>query len=135
MNSNHEIVTTNTSATKFNLGVLLVVLVLISSCAGITETECRYTNFATLGYDDANKGRMRAQFNKYQEKCLSYDIDISDEIVLYDYGRERGLLGFCESVRYSSQCDRGGDPGLKSSLLIPTEMIRLRQEIPPVNIR
>ncbi len=114
---------------------IILVLALLASCSIITETECRYGNFATLGYDDASKGRMRSHFTKYHEKCLSYDVDIEDELVMYDFGRERGLLSYCESVRVSRQCDRGGSHGLKSSLLIPTEMIRLQQDIPPVQVR
>jgi hypothetical protein len=115
--------------------ITIILLALISSCTALTETECRFADFAALGYSDANKGRMRSHFERYHEKCLSYDIDIEDELVMYDYGRERGLLSYCESVRFSRQCDRGNSAGLKSSLLIPTEMIRLRQEVPPVQVR
>ncbi|MFV2059596.1 MAG: DUF2799 domain-containing protein [Gammaproteobacteria bacterium] len=110
-------------------------LALLSGCSGLTKTECRLADFSALGYADASKGRLRDHFERYHEKCLSYDIDIADELVMYDYGRERGLLSYCENVRVSRQCDRGNAVGLKSSLLIPTEMIRLRQEVPPVQVR
>lgn len=105
----------------------------LSACSVITETECRFANFAELGYADASKGKLREHFNKYQEKCLSYNIDLSEEIVMYDLGRERGLHNYCNSVKFSSQCDRGNNGGnVKSYLHINAEMLRLRSGLPNV---
>lgn len=111
----------------------LGLVVISSGCSTITENQCRFADFAELGYVDASKGRLREHFNKYQEKCLTYDIDLSEEIVMYDFGRERGLSNYCNSVRYSSQCDRGsGTPKVKSPQHITAEMLRLRTSIPKI---
>jgi len=118
------------------LSFLFTLLTLFTACATvISEDECRYANFATIGYDDASKGRLRDHFNNYHKKCLTYEINIAEEIVMYDFGRERGLLGYCENVRVSSQCNRGSGRGLKSYLLIPTEMLRLNEMVPPAIAR
>ena len=111
----------------------LALLVVSSGCSVMTETECRFADFAELGYADASKGKLREHFNKYQEKCLTYNIDLSEEIVMYDYGRERGLSNYCNSVRYSSQCDRGdGTAKVKSPQHITAEMLRLRTKVPNI---
>ncbi len=116
---------------KFSFLTLL--LVMLPACSVITETECRFADFAELGYADASKGKLREHFNKYQEKCLTYDIDLSEEIVMYDLGRERGLHNYCNSVKFSSQCDRGGgNEQVKSYLHINAEMLRLRSGLPNI---
>ncbi len=112
---------------------VLLMLLINAGCAVITETECRFADFATLGHVDASRGKLRNHFNKYHKKCLSYDIDIANEIIMYDMGRERGLLSYCNKTKYSTQCDRGGNPGkVKSYLHINAEMIRLRATLPKV---
>ncbi len=115
------------------LSTALLLLMVNVGCTVITESECRYADFATLGHQDASRGKLRNHFNKYHKKCLDYDINIANEIVMYDMGRERGLLSFCNKTKYSTQCDRGGNPGrVKSYLHINAEMIRLRGNLPKV---
>lgn len=119
---------------KISLNLIgLLLLAFNSGCSVITETECRFADFGELGYADASKGKLREHFNKYQEKCFAYDIDVSEELVLYDMGRERGLLNYCNQVKYSTQCDRGGGSGkIKSYLHIKAEILRLRTSLPQV---
>jgi len=115
------------------LGSIMLSLLILSGCGAITESQCRFADFSEIGYADASKGRVRSYFNKYQEKCLSYDINLAEEIVMYDYGRERALINYCDRVKYSSQCDRGGgDAKVKSYLHINAEMLRLRSGLPQV---
>ncbi len=113
--------------------LLALLLLILPACSVITETECRFADFTELGYADASKGKLREHFNKYQEKCLTYNIDLSEEIVMYDLGRERGLHNYCNSVKFSSQCDRGsGGSQVKSYLHINAEMLRLRSGLPNI---
>jgi len=114
--------------------MIIAALLLVSSCGVITEKQCRYGDFTEIGFNDANMGRMRNHFSKYHEKCLTYNIDLADEIVLYDLGRERAMMSYCNNVKYSSQCDRGsGDANIKSYMHINAEMLRLRSGLPQVS--
>lgn len=128
----HNIIKFLTTFT-INVAVVLIVLALLSGCSVITETECRYADFAQLGYADASKGRQRNYFTQYDKKCLNYDIDISDELVLYDFGRERGLLNYCNNARFSNQCDRDtGDVRARTIAEASVEFKRLESEIPAI---
>jgi len=123
----------NLTKIVFTISAFMLLISFNSGCSVITETECRFADFSALGYADASAGKLREHFNKYQEKCLTYDIDLSDEIVMYDYGRERGLSNYCNSVRYSSQCDRGsGIAKVKSYQHIGAEILRLRTKVPKI---
>ena len=122
-------------ATLIKLTVILLLLTLIPACTVISETQCRFSDFGEIGYYDAQKGKPRKQFTKYQEKCLTYNIDVTDELVIYDYGRERGLISYCAGITSSRQCGYYSEPGkIKSHTQIGGEMLRLRSIIPPTTI-
>ena len=127
-----KIYRTNMSLKLSTLLVLLIMTGLFAGCTTMTAEQCRAADFSNIGYTDASKGKYRDYFNKYHKDCLSHDIDIRNELVMYDYGRERGLLNYCNNVHVSSQCDRGAQVGLRSRRDISTEMIYLNSSIPPI---
>ncbi|MFV1983367.1 MAG: DUF2799 domain-containing protein [Thiohalomonadales bacterium] len=123
----------NLSKISLNFSVLLLILISNLGCTTIiTEAECRSNDFSTLGYNDASQGKYRDHFNAYYEKCQDYNIDIKDELVMYDYGRERGLLNYCDQVRFSDQCDRGTVRGITSTRHINVEMQSLVPSVPRI---
>ena len=53
--------------------LLLVVCAGLAACAPMTESECRGTDWAQLGYDDGLRGNQ-ARIDQYAYQCARYNV-------------------------------------------------------------
>jgi hypothetical protein len=69
----------------------LLVMILFSSCATLSEDECKSSDWYGLGLSNGKEGRNL--LNAHSKACAEYSI--SPDITKYNKGLEQGLLSYC----------------------------------------
>lgn len=87
---------------------LLLVAVVLSSCATMSEEECQFTNWEALGQVDGTNGVGVGGYQRFVDACSRYGIQ--PDFDAYERGRAAGLARFCtpEGV-YNAGLSRRGD--------------------------
>lgn len=72
---------------------LLIIAPLLTSCAVMSEKECRHADWGSLGYLDGINGETLAQLSERADACAEHGIAVNRD----DYfdGRHNGLDRFC----------------------------------------
>lgn len=86
------------------LALLIVGLVVLSSCATLSKSECLVSDWSSIGERDGRAGRLASRINDHGEACAKHGI--SPNVPLYTAGRTRGLAIYCT-------LDNAFDIGLK----------------------
>ena len=70
-------------------------VLLLSSCASLSEKECRNADWRMIGYEDGAAGRPATRLAEHREACADYAITPALED--YRLGREEGLREYCRA--------------------------------------
>lgn len=73
--------------------VLLLLPLLLASCATMTPEECRYANWYDVGWRDGSEGRTLALLNSRIEDCTEASVSVDGNVYLR--GRDEGLKNYC----------------------------------------
>jgi len=76
-----------------NVFLLFVILLIVSSCATLSESECESANWEIIGLEDGSQGRDASYIGKHRRACSDYNI--SPDLNAYLQGRASGLKQFC----------------------------------------
>ncbi len=77
-------------------------VLLLVSCASISEQDCQAGNWADIGYKDGVKGKSRAKIADYVQTCSEYGAEVDRQTYLESY--ETGLTYYCT---YDNGFERG----------------------------
>jgi len=69
----------------------------LSGCAGISQSECQYSDWRAVGYEDGSRGRSASGFGTYRKRCA--DHGVTADFGAYQEGREAGLREYCQESR------------------------------------
>ena len=69
------------------------VLINISSCATLNESECKVANWEIIGLEDGNKGRNSSYIGEHRKACADYNIQ--PDLNAYRKGHAVGMRQFC----------------------------------------
>jgi hypothetical protein len=95
---------------------LLMMLLLVSGCATLSESQCVASDWETVGYRDGLKGTQSSQLLKHQNACVKHGIVPEREAYLA--GWEEGVRQFCMPENAFS----AGEGGRRFSNVCPEEM-------------
>lgn len=73
---------------------LALLLMLLSGCSSISESECHLGDWHGLGYQDGQSGQIRERFRTYQRECAEYGIAADPE--RWQQGYVKGLALYCQ---------------------------------------
>lgn len=73
--------------------LLAVTVMLLSSCASLTEEECRAGDWRSIGLDDGTRGRSPDFLATHVDACASYQI--TPDASAWESGRLEGLALYC----------------------------------------
>jgi len=76
---------------------LLVLGTLLTSCATLSEKQCKNGDWKTLGYSDGEQGYPTSRFQSHVEACADYQV--KPDATAYRAGREEGLKQYCTPDR------------------------------------
>lgn len=71
----------------------LLLVLLLSSCATLSESECRAIDWRELGRAEGAKGLASARLGSHMDACRRYNI--APDADAYRVGREEGLRQYC----------------------------------------
>jgi hypothetical protein len=74
--------------------VVLLVLAL-AGCASMSEEECRYVDWRTVGYEDGAAGRPASRLGDHRRACA--DHGVAPDLAAYEAGRAAGMREFCQA--------------------------------------
>ncbi len=69
----------------------------LAGCAGISQSECQYSDWRAVGYEDGSLGRPAHDFGTYRKRCA--DHGVTPDFGAYQQGREAGLIEYCQESR------------------------------------
>jgi hypothetical protein len=69
----------------------------LAGCAGISQSECQYSDWRAVGYEDGSQGRSTSQFGAYRKRCA--DHGVTADFGAYQEGRDAGLREYCQESR------------------------------------
>lgn len=68
---------------------------LAAGCASMSEEECRYVDWRTVGYEDGAAGRPASRLGDHRRACA--DHGVAPDLAAYTAGREAGMREFCQA--------------------------------------
>lgn len=75
---------------------LMLVTLFLTSCATISENECRSVEWYNLGYNDGAQGRNSGRIIKYRKECPKFGVVVDN--TLYQKGYEEGIKKYCNPI-------------------------------------
>lgn len=85
--------------------------VLLSSCAGLSEQECKTASWETIGYEHGVAGRSASELGHYRKGCSAHGV--VPDLAAYRRGRDQGLREYCQPARaYQLGRQGAGYPGV-----------------------
>ncbi|WP_144393767.1 DUF2799 domain-containing protein [Pleionea sediminis] len=81
-------------------------MMLLSSCATLSEEECRIADWQTIGYEDGLRGLLTSRISQHREACA--DVGVKPDLQSYLAGHKRGLVQFCVPNKGFDLGRRGG---------------------------
>lgn len=82
-------------------------LLLIMSCASLSEDSCRAENWGAIGFNDGKNGRLESYINQHREACADYGI--TPDVTTWLKTRVEGLKHYCTPENAYSVGRRGRD--------------------------
>ena len=70
---------------------LLVALLPLAGCAGMSDADCRGANWYDVGYRDA-RYKLQSQANLYAQQCERYGVKVDE--ARYEQGLREGRYDF-----------------------------------------
>lgn len=77
----------------------------LAGCAGMSESECQYSDWRAVGYEDGAAGRTTEAFGRYRRSCA--DHGVTPDFAAWQSGREAGLKEYCQPSRGFEEGSRG----------------------------
>ncbi|WP_235951037.1 DUF2799 domain-containing protein [Permianibacter fluminis] len=104
----------------FCLGLLL--LLALSGCATLSETDCRSGDWYGVGLQDGENGQSLSRLSEHREACSEFGINIDGE--RYRQGRDQGLLKYCTPENGARVGRSGGSYGNVCPAGLDAEFLR-----------
>jgi len=76
--------------------ILPLMLLLLASCASMSDKECRAGNWQAVGQRDGAEGYSASRLNDHAEACGEFRI-VPDSVA-YERGRSQGLVSYCQPL-------------------------------------
>jgi len=77
----------------------------LTSCASLSESECRAADWEIIGLEDGSKGRSTSHIGKHRKACADYNI--APDLAAYSRGHASGLRQFCTEQNGYNEGVRG----------------------------
>ena len=74
---------------------VVVFVVALAGCASMSEEECRYVDWRTVGYEDGASGRPASRLGDHRRACA--DHGVTPDLAAYEAGRTAGMREFCQA--------------------------------------
>ena len=74
---------------------VVVLVVALTGCASMSEEECRYVDWRTVGYEDGSSGRPASRLGDHRRACA--DHGVTPDLAAYEAGRAAGMREFCQA--------------------------------------
>ena len=81
--------------------LVLPALLLLISCASLSEEECRAGTWEDIGFVDGTEGRTPDHLSRHDKACADYGI--TPDAVRWEDGRQQGLHTYCRPARAWSE--------------------------------
>jgi hypothetical protein len=82
------------------------VAALLAGCAGgMSQSECQFSDWHAVGYEDGSAGRSTGRFGQYRKSCAEHGV--AADFQAYQAGREAGLREYCQASRGYQEGARG----------------------------
>ena len=104
---------------KLKTLVYVFALLILSSCATLSESECKTANWEIIGLEDGSQGRKTSYIGEHRQACSKYNI--SPELDVYLKGRLNGLKQFCTE---SNGFNRG-ESGYSNDHVCPSSLAKV----------
>jgi hypothetical protein len=77
------------------LGSLIAAVLLLQGCAStMSEDECVYVDWRTVGYEDGARGEPAHRLGQHRKACAEHAV--APNLEAYQAGRREGLKEFCQ---------------------------------------
>ncbi len=85
-----------------------LVALFLSACSGggMSRSECEFSDWRAVGYEDGVRGRDAAEFGRYRRSCAEQGI--AADFSAYQAGRDAGLREYCQPSRGYQEGAGGG---------------------------
>lgn len=105
---------------KSFLTIVLSILILlnITSCATLNESECKTANWEIIGLEDGSRGKSSSYIGEHRQACADYNI--APDLTAYLKGHATGLRQFCTEQNGYQQ----GLQGRTNNNLCPADLAR-----------
>lgn len=119
-------------------GLLLLVTVIgLSGCAGMSEQACLVTDWQSVGFEDGVAGRSAATIGSYRQSCSRHGI--SPDLAQYRSGHSDGVELYCRAgngfevgrrgSRYQGVCPSNLEPGFLDAYAEGRELYELESSL------
>jgi hypothetical protein len=71
----------------------------------MSESECQWSDWRAVGYEDGSQGRTSETFGNYRKSCA--DHGVAPDFNAYQAGREAGLQEYCQESRGLEEGSQG----------------------------
>lgn len=78
---------------QFSLATIVMCIVILSSCATLSPSECQVANWQAIGYTDGTQGRYPDYIMQHAKACSK--VGISPNSDAWEKGRQQGLTQYC----------------------------------------
>jgi len=112
----------------------MLIVIMLSGCAAMSEEECVYSDWTAVGYEDGADGRSSDRIGDYRRACA--DHNITADFQAWQAGREQGLIEYCQPLRgfqvgesggyYDGVCNSNLEPEFLNAFRLGAEFYSLR---------
>jgi hypothetical protein len=74
---------------------LLILVILVTGCATMDQSECTMANWNEIGVNDGQEGKKATYYSEYQKDCSGFGITVDTEA--YKEGWNVGISNYCTS--------------------------------------
>ncbi|NKB35300.1 MAG: DUF2799 domain-containing protein [Pseudomonadales bacterium] len=120
---------------------IILICIMLSSCAVMSEEECAYSDWTAVGYEDGADGRGSERFGDYRRDCA--DHGITPDFQAWQAGREQDLVEFCQPLRgfqvgqsggrYNGVCSSNSESVFLAAYRLGAELFGLRSNLNVIN--
>jgi hypothetical protein len=75
--------------------LLVLALIMLSGCAGMSEQACLVTDWRSVGFEDGVAGRSAGSIGNYRQQCSRHGI--APDLAEYRAGHSEGVLVYCRA--------------------------------------